>query len=211
MSNHIPRRGPWNGSRKRSTLSDVGEVEAEPDQGGDAYQASRRQRLGDPIETAEDGRRRGGRAALATASSPGENTEMIALPLASTPITIRCRHRCCRHNSNGCTRNEGRERPRAAGSHGNPGPDIVISLATMSLDYQQHIVQDPAICGGQPVLRGTRVTLRTVLASHAEDAAVEDILADFPSLREEDVRAAIAFAALSAAEDLPTRAIPSIR
>jgi uncharacterized protein (DUF433 family) len=53
------------------------------------------------------------------------------------------------------------------------------------------------------VLKGTRVTLKTVLASLAEGATTAQILADFPTLSEEDVRAAIAFAAASAQEDLP--------
>jgi uncharacterized protein (DUF433 family) len=53
------------------------------------------------------------------------------------------------------------------------------------------------------VIKGTRVTLRTILASLAEGAMIEEILKDFPTLTEMDVRAAIAFAAASAQEDLP--------
>ena len=71
------------------------------------------------------------------------------------------------------------------------------------MDYHQHIVRDPQICGGEPVIRGTRVTLRTVLASLAEGAGVQEILQDFPTLTQEDVHAVIAFAAVSAEEDLP--------
>jgi uncharacterized protein (DUF433 family) len=56
-------------------------------------------------------------------------------------------------------------------------------------------VRDPAVCGGQPVFRGTRVTLRSVLASLADGDSVEQILISFPTLIEEQVRAAIAFAA----------------
>jgi uncharacterized protein (DUF433 family) len=52
------------------------------------------------------------------------------------------------------------------------------------------------------------VTLRTVLASLAEGATTAEILADFPTLSEEDVRAAIAFAAESAREDLPLAEAP---
>ena len=48
-----------------------------------------------------------------------------------------------------------------------------------------------------------RVTLRTALASLAEGAPTAEMLADFPTLSEEDVSAAIAFAAMSAQEDLP--------
>ncbi len=65
----------------------------------------------------------------------------------------------------------------------------------MAIDYSGFIVQDPQICGGEPVVRSTRVTVRTVLASLAEGATVEEILADFPSLSAESVRAVIAFAA----------------
>lgn len=77
--------------------------------------------------------------------------------------------------------------------------------------YAERIVRNPQICGGEPVLKGTRITLRTVLASLAQGDSVEDILKDFPSLKPEDVRAAIAFAAASAEEDLPLPAIPQIR
>jgi uncharacterized protein (DUF433 family) len=77
--------------------------------------------------------------------------------------------------------------------------------------YQQRIVRDEKICGGEPVFKGTRVTLRTVLASLAGGDSVEEILTDFPSLTAEDVRAAIAFAAASAEEDLPVPAAPDIR
>lgn len=78
------------------------------------------------------------------------------------------------------------------------------------MDYQRYIVRDPQICGGEPVIKGTRVTLRTILASLAEGASVQEIIEDFPTLKEEDVRAAIAFAAASAEEDLPVPSIPNI-
>lgn len=76
---------------------------------------------------------------------------------------------------------------------------------------QERITRDTKICGGEPVFRGTRVTLRTVLASLAAGDTPEQILNDFPSLSPEDVRAAIAFAAASAEEDLPVPAAPQIR
>lgn len=79
------------------------------------------------------------------------------------------------------------------------------------MDYQQFIARDPKVCGGEPVIKGTRVTVRTVLASLAEGAKVEEILADFPTLKEEDVCAVIAFAAASAKEDLPVQSVPDIR
>lgn len=79
------------------------------------------------------------------------------------------------------------------------------------MNYEERIHSDPQICGGQPVFRGTRVTLRTVLASLAEGDSAEEILANFPTLKPEDIQAAIAFAAASAEEDLPVPTIPAIR
>jgi uncharacterized protein (DUF433 family) len=73
----------------------------------------------------------------------------------------------------------------------------------MTFNYLDRIERDPRIAGGQAVIKGTRVTLRTVLASLAEGATIEDILKDFPTLTDVDVRAVIAFAAASAQEDLP--------
>jgi uncharacterized protein (DUF433 family) len=78
------------------------------------------------------------------------------------------------------------------------------------MDYLTHIARDPQVCGGEPVIKGTRVTLRTILASLAEGAAPEEILADFPTLTPEDVRAVIAFAAASAGEDLPLPDLPRV-
>ncbi len=76
--------------------------------------------------------------------------------------------------------------------------------------YSERIIRDPQICGGEPVFKGTRVPLRTVLASLAEGDTIEQILVDFPTLTADDVRAAIAFAAASAQEDLPVPAVPHI-
>lgn len=77
--------------------------------------------------------------------------------------------------------------------------------------HQERIVRDPEICGGDPVFKGTRVTLRTVLASLAAGDSAAEILADFPTLKPEDIQAAIAFAAASAEEDLPVSAVPPVR
>ena len=76
--------------------------------------------------------------------------------------------------------------------------------------YRERIIRDPQVCGGEPVFKGTRVPLRTVLASLAEGDTIEQILVDFPTLAADDVRAAIAFAAASAQEDLPVPAVPHI-
>jgi uncharacterized protein (DUF433 family) len=77
--------------------------------------------------------------------------------------------------------------------------------------FRRRFVRNPRICGGETVIRGTRVPLRTILASLAEGATPQQIVADFPTLTPEDVAAAIAFAAASAQEDLPVLAAPCLR
>lgn len=71
------------------------------------------------------------------------------------------------------------------------------------MTYQDRIVRDPAICGGQPVIRGTRVLVRVILGYLAHGETTEKVLQDFPALTTDDVRAVIAFAAAAAGEDLP--------
>jgi uncharacterized protein (DUF433 family) len=64
--------------------------------------------------------------------------------------------------------------------------------------YEDRIIRDSKTCGGEPVFRGTRVTLRTVLASLAAGDTAEEILAAFPTLKPKDIQATIPFAAASA-------------
>ena len=70
----------------------------------------------------------------------------------------------------------------------------------MAVNYHERLERSPRIAG-ETVIKGTRVTLRTVLASLAEGASVDEIVREFPTLTESDVRAAIAFAAASAQEE----------
>ena len=56
-----------------------------------------------------------------------------------------------------------------------------------------NIIRDPKICGGQLIIKGTRVPVRTILASLAEGGSVEEILVDFPTLKEADVKGVIAY------------------
>lgn len=79
------------------------------------------------------------------------------------------------------------------------------------MSYHDFITIDPMVCAGQPVIKGTRVTLRTVLASLAEGDTIEEVLRDFPTLEEEAVRAVIAFAAACALEDSPAPAMPVLK
>lgn len=77
------------------------------------------------------------------------------------------------------------------------------SSAKLNEGWEARIVRDPNICGGEATFRGTRVLLRTVLGGLASWDSPEDILQAFPTLVPDDIKAAIMFAAASAAEDLP--------
>jgi uncharacterized protein (DUF433 family) len=81
---------------------------------------------------------------------------------------------------------------------------------TPVVNYRDHIVRDSEICGGEPVIQGTRITLRTVLASLAEGMEDADILRNFPAMTVADLRAVIAFAAASTEEDLPVLEVPAV-
>jgi uncharacterized protein (DUF433 family) len=77
------------------------------------------------------------------------------------------------------------------------------------MDFAKHFQRDPGVCGGETVITGTRVTLRTVLASLAEGSSFGEILKDYPSLSEDQLRAVVAFAAATA-KDLPLLAVPTL-
>jgi uncharacterized protein (DUF433 family) len=76
------------------------------------------------------------------------------------------------------------------------------------MNFRPYITRNPAICGGEPVVTGTRITVRTLLASLAEGMDPDELLQDFPTLSRDALRAVIAFAAVSAEEDLPLPAAP---
>ncbi|MBT2245360.1 DUF433 domain-containing protein [Sphingobium sp. BHU LFT2] len=68
----------------------------------------------------------------------------------------------------------------------------------MTLAGFPRIAVDPAICGGRPIVAGTRMRVSDILEMLAGGASVDEIVADFPYLSEDDVRAALAYAAAMA-------------
>jgi uncharacterized protein (DUF433 family) len=65
-----------------------------------------------------------------------------------------------------------------------------------SFHWQSYIVRDPAICGGRQTMTGTRILLEQVLADIANGTSEAEIIAAYPSLTSNHVKAAIAVAAL---------------
>jgi uncharacterized protein (DUF433 family) len=68
----------------------------------------------------------------------------------------------------------------------------------MGITGFDRIAIDPAVCGGRPVVAGTRVRVTDVLEMLGGGAGEGEILADFPYLRLEDIRACLLFAAQAA-------------
>ena len=67
-------------------------------------------------------------------------------------------------------------------------------LARVALDYSQIITIEPGKRSGKPCIRGMRMTVYDVLGYMAAGMSHREILADFPSLTETDIRACLAFA-----------------
>jgi uncharacterized protein (DUF433 family) len=63
------------------------------------------------------------------------------------------------------------------------------------VDYRKRIIIDPDIRGGKPYIRGMQITVYDILGYLASGMSQEEILADFPYLEAEDIRASLAFAA----------------
>jgi uncharacterized protein (DUF433 family) len=64
-----------------------------------------------------------------------------------------------------------------------------------TMSWQERISVDPAVRSGKPCIKGTRITVYDVLEYMAGGMGEDAILADFPDLAREDLRACLAFAA----------------
>jgi uncharacterized protein (DUF433 family) len=61
---------------------------------------------------------------------------------------------------------------------------------------------DPNVCHGQPCIRGTRVLVSVLLDELAGGATPAELVEDFPTITEADVRAAIAYGAWLARQEI---------
>jgi uncharacterized protein (DUF433 family) len=63
------------------------------------------------------------------------------------------------------------------------------------MDYTHLITVEPGKRSGQPCVRGMRITVRDVVEYLAGGMTVDELLADFPELTRDDVRACLEYAA----------------
>jgi len=66
---------------------------------------------------------------------------------------------------------------------------------------------DPAICNGRPAVKGTRITVQTVIEFLAAGDSVDDVLEEYPALTREDVLACMDWAARLMANDFQIAAL----
>ena len=64
------------------------------------------------------------------------------------------------------------------------------------------VTVDPKFCTGKPCIRGTRIYIAIILDALAEGLTPEEIIDHYPTLKVEDIRAAIAYAAELARENV---------
>jgi len=75
------------------------------------------------------------------------------------------------------------------------------------MDWRSHISVDPAVAHGQACIKGTRVPVSVILDNLAAGLTSEEIVAEYPSVADEDVKAAVAYAAELARERI--RPVPT--
>lgn len=61
-------------------------------------------------------------------------------------------------------------------------------------DLLKRITATPDIFSGKPIIRGMRISVELILSLLAQGETVADILADYPDLEPEDIRACLAYA-----------------
>lgn len=70
------------------------------------------------------------------------------------------------------------------------------------MNWRDHISVDPRVCHGKPCVAGTRVMVSVILDNLAAGSTIEEILASYPTVTIEGVRASLAYAADLARERL---------
>ena len=70
--------------------------------------------------------------------------------------------------------------------------------------WRDRITTDPAICHGQACIRGTRIPVAVLLDNLAAGLGAADIVANYPSLKPEDINAALSYSAEIARERVIT-------
>ncbi|MBD3198083.1 MAG: DUF433 domain-containing protein [Candidatus Lokiarchaeota archaeon] len=72
------------------------------------------------------------------------------------------------------------------------------------MSWKDFISFDPKVCHGKAHIKGTRVLISVILDSLAEKISIDELLEEYPSLKEDDIYAALQYGAKLAREDIIT-------
>lgn len=92
--------------------------------------------------------------------------------------------------------------PRAYDPLGLEFTDEPVGAATagyvQAMSRLDRITTDPAVCHGQPTVRGLRYPIATLLELLASGMTIDDVLDDYPDLERDDLFVALEYGALTA-------------
>lgn len=90
------------------------------------------------------------------------------------------------------------------GDFASTGRWDTVTLAGMTTDQRAAlVVRDPQVCHGQATVRGTRIMVSVILDSLADGMTEAEIVAEYPTLTAEGIRAAAAYGAELARDEYP--------
>jgi uncharacterized protein (DUF433 family) len=67
----------------------------------------------------------------------------------------------------------------------------------MKNEFMSRIFSDPDLRGGEPCIKGTRIPVSAIVASVAQGLTRQDIIREYPQLKDEDITAALFYASES--------------
>lgn len=72
----------------------------------------------------------------------------------------------------------------------------------VKIKWEEYISFNPKVCHGKAHIKGTRVLVSVILDSLGEKLTINETLENYPSLKEEDIYAALQYGAMLSREDL---------
>ena len=65
------------------------------------------------------------------------------------------------------------------------------------MDWREHISSDPSIMFGKPCIKNTRIPVALILEKLGHGYSIDDLLAAYPKISEEDIKACMLYASVS--------------
>ena len=69
------------------------------------------------------------------------------------------------------------------------------------MNWREHIDRDPAVLGGRPKIKGTRISVELILERLGDDWSIDKLIEAYPHITREQIKACLAYAAESLSTD----------